>query len=278
MLIPVILSGGSGTRLWPLSRELYPSSCCRWSVIAPCCRRPLPAWRGSRIWALRSSSATRATASWLRSSCASPAPSPAGDRARASRPQHRAGRGRGCARRARKSQRGHRPHGRKAPGAPRRRRTAIPARRGARPAAAGAARRPRDPRRARRSAPPSRRAAPPPRPGHWSPSAWCRTGLRLATATSGASPAKGLRTRSPSSSRNRTQRRRPGTSSRATISGTAGCSCSAPAHTFGNSVPTRRRCSRPASAPWPRQSATSISRACRRRSSAPVPATRSTTR
>src|SRR4029450_10978950 len=24
VLIPVILSGGSGTRLWPLSRELYP--------------------------------------------------------------------------------------------------------------------------------------------------------------------------------------------------------------------------------------------------------------
>ena len=24
MLLPVILSGGSGTRLWPLSRELYP--------------------------------------------------------------------------------------------------------------------------------------------------------------------------------------------------------------------------------------------------------------
>ena len=24
MLIPVVLSGGSGTRLWPLSRELYP--------------------------------------------------------------------------------------------------------------------------------------------------------------------------------------------------------------------------------------------------------------
>ena len=24
MLIPVILSGGAGTRLWPLSRELYP--------------------------------------------------------------------------------------------------------------------------------------------------------------------------------------------------------------------------------------------------------------
>ena len=24
MLIPVILSGGSGTRLWPLSREQYP--------------------------------------------------------------------------------------------------------------------------------------------------------------------------------------------------------------------------------------------------------------
>ncbi len=24
MLIPVLLSGGAGTRLWPLSRELYP--------------------------------------------------------------------------------------------------------------------------------------------------------------------------------------------------------------------------------------------------------------
>ena len=24
MIVPVILSGGSGTRLWPLSREAYP--------------------------------------------------------------------------------------------------------------------------------------------------------------------------------------------------------------------------------------------------------------
>ncbi|MBT3487563.1 MAG: hypothetical protein HN468_20275, partial [Desulfobacula sp.] len=24
MIIPVILAGGSGTRLWPLSRQLYP--------------------------------------------------------------------------------------------------------------------------------------------------------------------------------------------------------------------------------------------------------------
>ena len=24
MLVPLILSGGAGTRLWPLSRELYP--------------------------------------------------------------------------------------------------------------------------------------------------------------------------------------------------------------------------------------------------------------
>ena len=29
MLDPVILSGGAGTRLWPLSRELIPSSCWR---------------------------------------------------------------------------------------------------------------------------------------------------------------------------------------------------------------------------------------------------------
>jgi hypothetical protein len=30
MLIqPVVLSGGSGTRLWPLSREKYPKHCCR---------------------------------------------------------------------------------------------------------------------------------------------------------------------------------------------------------------------------------------------------------
>ena len=29
MLIPVILSGGAGTRLWPLSRELYPKQLLR---------------------------------------------------------------------------------------------------------------------------------------------------------------------------------------------------------------------------------------------------------
>ena len=35
-----------GTRLWPLSRALLPSSCCRWWAHAPCCRRR---WRrGSR--------------------------------------------------------------------------------------------------------------------------------------------------------------------------------------------------------------------------------------
>ena len=29
MLTPVILSGGAGTRLWPLSRELYPKQLLR---------------------------------------------------------------------------------------------------------------------------------------------------------------------------------------------------------------------------------------------------------
>jgi mannose-6-phosphate isomerase-like protein (cupin superfamily) len=29
LIVPVLLSGGAGTRLWPLSRETYPSSCFR---------------------------------------------------------------------------------------------------------------------------------------------------------------------------------------------------------------------------------------------------------
>ena len=72
MLIPVILSGGSGTRLWPLSRELYPKQLLplvgertmlqETAGAADGPRRP----RRRRSW-----SATTATASWWPSSCAS---------------------------------------------------------------------------------------------------------------------------------------------------------------------------------------------------------------
>ena len=77
MLIPVILSGGSGTRLWPLSRELYPKQLLplvgRANDAAGdrCAREP-----ACRIWRRRSSSATRIIASWWPSSCASSGTAP----------------------------------------------------------------------------------------------------------------------------------------------------------------------------------------------------------
>ncbi len=47
LLVPVILSGGAGTRLWPLSREMYPSNCWPSPASTPCCRIRPRAWRAS---------------------------------------------------------------------------------------------------------------------------------------------------------------------------------------------------------------------------------------
>ena len=107
MLIPVILSGGSGTRLWPLSRELYPKQLLplvgkRTMLQETAARLERPAGpRGAR-----SSSATRAIASWSPSRCASTASTAAGDHPRARRAQHGAGRRGRRARRARSKRAG----------------------------------------------------------------------------------------------------------------------------------------------------------------------------
>ena len=70
MLIPVILSGGSGTRLWPLSRELYPKQLLPLVGKRTMLQDTVAARRrGSTASARRSSSATRAIASWWPSSC-----------------------------------------------------------------------------------------------------------------------------------------------------------------------------------------------------------------
>ena len=88
---PVILSGGSGTRLWPMSRAHYPKQ------FLPLVSERTPA-AGSgaarrRRRALRRAagrSPTTSTASSSPSSCAALDVDAAGDRARAVRPQHRA--------------------------------------------------------------------------------------------------------------------------------------------------------------------------------------------
>ncbi len=38
MLLPVIMAGGTGSRLWPMSRELYPKQFLRLFGRTPCCR------------------------------------------------------------------------------------------------------------------------------------------------------------------------------------------------------------------------------------------------
>ena len=42
-VIPVIMAGGSGTRLWPLSRQLYPKQFLSLVAREQCCRKPVNA-------------------------------------------------------------------------------------------------------------------------------------------------------------------------------------------------------------------------------------------
>jgi mannose-1-phosphate guanylyltransferase / mannose-6-phosphate isomerase len=64
-VIPVILSGGSGTRLWPLSRELYPKQFLPLTdgdrTLLQCTVERISGFPGDgrRWW-----SATRSTVSW----------------------------------------------------------------------------------------------------------------------------------------------------------------------------------------------------------------------
>ena len=97
-MIPVILSGGSGTRLWPLSREALSEAVpAAGRRRTPCCRRP-----GAGVEAVASAppmwSATRSTASWSPSSCARSACTPSAILLEPVGAQHRAGdRGGGAA-------------------------------------------------------------------------------------------------------------------------------------------------------------------------------------
>ena len=77
MLVPVILSGGAGTRLWPLSRELLSEAAAAAgrgprTMLQDTVQRARRAAGPRRRW----SSATRRTASWSPSSCARSAASP----------------------------------------------------------------------------------------------------------------------------------------------------------------------------------------------------------
>ena len=127
------------------------------------------------------------------------------------------------------------------------------------------------------SAPRSPRPCPRPRPARWSPSASCRPRRRPVSATSRPGRARAS-ARCCVSSRSPTRPPRAPTSTPAAITGTAACSWSAPRATWPSSnasVPTSwPRCA-PRSAP-PRATATSS--ASTARPSPPVRPIRSTTR
>ena len=129
MLIPVILSGGSGTRLWPLSRELYPKQLLplvgeRTMLQETAARLDGPRRTSARPIVVCNESHRFMVAEQLREFGAAAA----GDHPRARRSQHRAGGRGGRARGARASAQGQ-------------------GRQRCRSGAAGAAGRPRDPRR-----------------------------------------------------------------------------------------------------------------------------------
>ena len=90
------MAGGSGTRLWPLSRAQYPKQFLvlqgNRSLFQQAARAPAGAAARPTSPSRRpASSATRSTASWCSTSCASSTLPPATRAARADGPQHRAG-------------------------------------------------------------------------------------------------------------------------------------------------------------------------------------------
>ena len=47
MLLPVIMAGGTGSRLWPMSRELYPKQFCGCTGSTLCCRETITRLSGT---------------------------------------------------------------------------------------------------------------------------------------------------------------------------------------------------------------------------------------
>ena len=70
MIVPVILAGGSGTRLWPLSRALYPKQMLDLVGDNTMLQDTVLRLRAIPGWAPRSSSATSTIGLWSPSSCA----------------------------------------------------------------------------------------------------------------------------------------------------------------------------------------------------------------
>ena len=75
-IVPVILSGGSGTRLWPLSRTMYPSSSSAFSTVRAACSPPRCGASTTRTFPRLSSSATTTIASSCARSCSGAAMTP----------------------------------------------------------------------------------------------------------------------------------------------------------------------------------------------------------
>lgn len=70
MLLPVIMAGGTGSRLWPMSRELYPKQFLRLFGQNSMLQETITRLSGLEILN-RWSSVTKSIASWWLNSCAS---------------------------------------------------------------------------------------------------------------------------------------------------------------------------------------------------------------
>ncbi len=51
-LIPTILCGGAGSRLWPVSRELHPKPFIGWRMGKASCKKLICVARNSPVWAI----------------------------------------------------------------------------------------------------------------------------------------------------------------------------------------------------------------------------------